>query len=69
MDSRGHVLRVGKSECLRQLDQKEPSLEGEIFSWIFSKYLKCILSFENFEKKDDAHILFSSEIIDCKKRG
>ena len=69
MDSRGHVFCLAKSECLRQPDQMELSPEGKIFSWFFSKCLKCTWIFESFKKKDEAHRLFSSEIIDCQKRG
>ena len=69
MDSRGQVFCLGESECLRQPEQMELYPEGKIFSGFFSKCLKCTWSFENSEKKDDAHSLFSSEIIDCTKRG
>ena len=55
MDSRRHVFCLAKSECLRQPDQMELSPEGKIFSWFFSKCLKCTWNFENFEKKDEAH--------------
>ena len=47
-----------------QLSQKRKS-----FSRFFNVFSKSRLSFEYFQKKDDAHSLFISEASACKKRG
>ena len=39
------------------------------FSGFFNAFSKSRLSFEYFQKKDDAHSLFISEAIACEKRG
>ena len=39
------------------------------FSGFFNVFSKSRLSFEYFQKKDDAHSLFLSEATACKKRG
>ena len=39
------------------------------FSGFFNVFSKSRLSFEYFQKKDDAHSLFISEAIACEKRG
>ena len=39
------------------------------FSRFFNVFLKSRLSFEYFQKKDDAHSLFISEATACEKRG
>ena len=39
------------------------------FSGIFNVFSKSKLSFEYFQKKDDAHSLFISEATACEKRG
>ena len=39
------------------------------FSGFFSAFSKSMLTFQYFQKKDDAHSLFSSEATACKKRG
>ena len=39
------------------------------FSRFFNVFSKSRLSFEYFQKKDDAHSLFISEAIACEKRG
>ena len=39
------------------------------FSRFFNVFSKSRLSFEYFQKKDDAHSLFISEAIACDKRG
>ena len=41
----------------------------KIFSRFFNVFLKSRLSFEYFQKKDDAHSLFLSEAIACEKHG
>ena len=47
-----------------QLSQKLKS-----FSRFFNVFSKSMLSFEYFQKKDDAHSLFISEATGCEKRG
>ena len=39
------------------------------FSGFFNVFSKSRLSFEYFQKNDDAHTLFISEATACKKRG
>ena len=39
------------------------------FSRFFSVFSKSKLSFEYFQKKDDAHGLYISEATACEKRG
>ena len=39
------------------------------FSRFFNVFSKSRLSFEYFQKNDDAHMLFISEATDCEKRG
>ena len=39
------------------------------FSRFFPAFSKSRLNFEHFQKKDDTHSLFISEVIACEKRG
>ena len=39
------------------------------FSDFFDVFWKSRLNFEYFQKKDDAHSLFTSEATACEKRG
>ena len=39
------------------------------FFGFFNVFSKSRLSFESFQKKDDAHTLFISEATACEKRG
>ena len=39
------------------------------FSPVFPAFSKSRLSFEHFQKKDDAHSLFVSEATACENRG
>ena len=41
----------------------------KILSRFFNVFSKSRLSFEYFQKKDDAHSLFISEATACEKRG
>ena len=41
----------------------------KIFSQFFNVFSKSRLSFEYFQKKDDAHSLFLSEATACEKHG
>ena len=45
------------------------SQELKTFSRYFNIFSKSRLSFEYFQKKDDAHSLFISEATACEKRG
>ena len=45
------------------------SLKPKIFSEILFPFLESKSHFELFEKKDDSHSYFISEITDCEKRG
>ena len=69
MDSRWRVFSLGKSECLAQPIQMQLYQKIEIFYQFLSKFLKSTSSFEHFEKKDEPHRWFISEVIDCKERG
>ena len=52
-----------------QAIQRKLSQRQKIFSQFFSAFLKSILNFEHFEKKDDPHTWCMSEITDCERRG
>ena len=39
------------------------------FSRLFPAFSKSRLNFEHFQKKDEAHSLFISEVTACEKRG
>ena len=45
------------------------SQKHKAFSQFFLAFSKCTLNFEHFEKKDDPHSLFISEITHSEKRG
>ena len=47
-----------------QLSQKQKA-----FSQFFIAFSKCALNFEHFQKKDDPHSWFISEITHSGKRG
>ena len=47
-----------------QLSQKQKA-----FSEFFIAFSKCALNFEHFQKKDDPHSWFISEITHSEKRG
>ena len=59
----------GNSENLRQPIQMKLSKRLKIFSQPFTAFLKYTFSFKFFEKKDESHRLFLSEILDCEIRG
>ena len=54
---------------LMQPIQMQLSKKVKNFSRFFNVFSKSRLSFEYFQKKDDAHSLFISEAIACEKRG
>ena len=43
------------------------SLKGTIFSVFFVEFLEWRSNFKHFEKKDDRHSYFMSEITDCER--
>ena len=44
-------------------------LKPKIFSDFFVPFLESTSNFKHFEKKDDRHRYFSSEITDCEGLG
>ena len=49
--------------------QMSLSLERNFFSDLFVPFLESTSNFKHFEKKDDRHSYFISEIKECEKRG
>ena len=49
--------------------QKELYLKQIIFSNFFVSFLECTSNFKHFEKKNDLHSYFISEIKDCDRPG
>ena len=49
--------------------QMELYLKPTIFSDFFVSFLESTSNFKHFEKKDDRHSYFISEIKECEKRG
>ena len=49
--------------------QVQLSLKPTIFSDFFVRFFESTSNFEHFEKKDDCHSYFISEITDCEKLG
>ena len=45
------------------------SIKSTIFSHFFVPFLESISNFKHFEKKDDSHSYFISEITDCERVG
>ena len=45
------------------------SQKVKTFSGVFNVFSKARLGFEYFQKKDDAHSLFISEVTACEKRS
>ena len=56
-------------ENLPQQFQTPLSQKQKTFSRIFITFLKCALSLEHFQKKDQYPSLIVSDIIDAEKRG
>ena len=54
---------------LRQPIWTQLSQKHTAFSQFLLAFPKCTLNFEPFQKKDDRHSLFISEITDSEKRG
>ena len=57
------------SEILPQPNQTQLSQKQISFSEFFAPFLKFALVFEHFQKKDDRHSLYISEITECKRRS
>ena len=49
--------------------QMQLSLKPKTFSDIFVPFLESTSNFKHFEKKDDRHSYFTSEITDCQSLG
>ena len=47
--------------------QMELSLKATVFSDSFVPFLESTSDFKDFEKKDDRHSFFISEITDCER--
>ena len=58
-----------KSEILPQTIQMQLSKKKMTFSELFPSFLKYKSIFEPFEKKDDSHSLYISQITEYKGRG
>ena len=56
-------------DTLRQPIQIPLSQKEKDFSEFFSSFLKSILNFKNFQKKDDSHRRAISTIMDSETRG
>ena len=58
-------------DCVNLLSpiQMQLSLKPTIFSNFFVPFLESTSNFKHFEKKDDRHSYFISEIKECEKRG
>ena len=57
------------TDNLMQPIHMQLSQKLKTFSGFFKVFSNSRLSFEDFQKKDDAHSLFISEATACKKRG
>ena len=44
-------------------------LKPKIFSYFFVPFLESTSNFKHFEKKDDRHTYFLSEITECERLG
>ena len=54
---------------LLSLIQMQLSLKPTIFSDFFVPFLESTSNFKHFEKKDDRHTYFLSEITECERLG
>ena len=61
--------RVQDCENLPSLIQMSLSLERNFFSDLFVPFLESTSNFKHFEKKDDRHTYFLSEITECERLG
>ena len=58
-------------DCVNLLSpiQMQLSLKATIFSNFFVPFLESTSNFKHFEKKDDCHSYFISEITHCERLG
>ena len=58
-------------DCVNLLSpiQMQLSLKPTIFSHFFVPFLESTSNFKHFEKKDDSHSYFISEITHCERVG
>ena len=68
MDTEWQVFSLGKSKCLAQPTQIKLCPKANIFSHLFSPFLKSRWNFEHFLKKDELHSWCIEETIDWKNR-
>ena len=61
--------RVQDCENLPSPIQMSSSLERNFFSDLFVPFLESTSNFKHFEKKDDRHTYFLSEITECERLG
>ena len=61
--------RVQDCENLPSPIQMSLSLERNFFSDLFVPFLESTSNFKHFEKKDDRHTYFLSEITECERFG
>ena len=60
---------VQDCENLSSPIQMHLSLEPKFFSDLFVPFLESTSNFKHFEKKDDRHTYFLSEITECERLG
>ena len=60
---------VKECENLSSPIQMEFSLKPKTFSDFFISFLESTSNFKHFEKKDDRHTYFISEITECERLG
>ena len=60
---------VQDCENLSSPIQMHLSLETKFFSDLFVKFLEFTSNLKHFEKKDDRHTYFLSEITECERVG
>ena len=61
--------RVQDCENLPSPIQMSLSLERNFFSDLFVPFLESTSNFKHFEKKDDRHTYFLSDITECERLG
>ena len=62
-----YPFRDGKNLSTR--NQMQLSLKQKTFYNFFNEFLESISHFESFQKKDDCHSYFITEITDCQRLG
>ena len=60
---------VQECENLSSPIQMQFSLKPKTFSDFFISFLESTSNFKHFEKKDDRHTYFLSEITECERLG